>query len=411
MDLFNSQEANVYIANIIDKYGAFHFAKPNKRFEPEMLHEYITQLIPGAVQASNTSFIAYPSYRADAHSTDESSATPKLETLKTRVNASVSSTKSMKTRQRKLFELKSAPSRRMTFACDTAPVNDEPLTVDLTFTDDENTASAASTSNLKRTATQASITDEPNAKHARHTYDDIMVKSENIHLKTDNSTESPLNEVPTNELSYVDGDQSTRLENLKLNIRHAVLNVTTELDSIFHLNETLKKDLQLVKTQREADNKQLTERNVSLLTQLEHLKNEMDNQLQASKDAHRQEITELQEIHAKEMSKLTETMETKWEKKLKTELQTLDAAHELEMARMRLRYTNKIAIIQAQNGNVNGNSVAESSHAMEQLKQEHLQMIDDAKKKKFCAVCHQSKLLDLYVCGLECQTKILMVRE
>lgn len=46
-------------------------------------------------------------------------------------------------------------------------------------------------------------------------------------------------------------------------------------------------------------------------------------------------------------------------------------------------------------------------HAIDECKQEHLHLIDDAKKNKYCVACGKAKLLDIYVCDMECQRELL----
>lgn len=419
----NSQEANVYIANLVEKFGAFHMAKPNKIFIPSMLNEYISQLIPGAAKLPPTD--SFPSYRAD--SKDEVPVKPKSEPIKfhrQEYKPSVNGSKLTELRQRNLFELKSAPTRRnsLPILCHSLPRNSTPLrrkstrsaanmsqervlTVDLTFTDDESVNEAP---NLKRTSAQIDDTEEPPAKHPRLSNDATEIKLERT--EQNNVSGPALIEVPRNEVSFADDEQTNRLEHLKLNMNQSVNSFTAALDEICSMNDTLKRDLQFVEAQREADIKELDHRNANLLEQIEELKKEKEGLLQTSTDAHGQEITKLKQTHAQEIEGLREKMETEWEKKLKAEIQTLNAAHELEMARMRLRYTDRISKLQAEKGQSNGQTERGHELAVEQMKQEYLKMIDDAKMKKFCVVCRQSKLLDLYVCGWECQKKMIIER-
>lgn len=77
----------------------------------------------------------------------------------------------------------------------------------------------------------------------------------------------------------------------------------------------------------------------------------------------------------------------------RNEIETLNKAHEQEIKRLTddqqsLIDERKQAII-------------------EQCKQENAQLLEDAKKNKYCLGCGNSKPLDIYVCNIECQGRYL----
>lgn len=186
------------------------------------------------------------------------------------------------------------------------------------------------------------------------------------------------------------------------NVNNSVVNFKLAFDQICDLNEKLEKTLNDAETERN----ELNEQNTILLAQIEELKNET-NKAKELKEIHDKEIADLKQLHAKELQTKIDAIETEFEQKLKKELNILREAQEVELARMRLRYTGKITALKMENQtlNVANDKCAEIERAMEQCKNDYLVLIEDAKKKKFCAACGKSKPLDLYVCDVECQRK------
>ena len=149
----------------------------------------------------------------------------------------------------------------------------------------------------------------------------------------------------------IDADSETSDDDMdSISMYNSSLQHFTEgFDRICKNNDKMKKRLIDLEKKHQLEVKILKETNTKVIHESVQLNAEMKNQIEALNETHNRKIIELKE----ENQKLIE------QQKL----------------------------------------------AMEQCKQEYLQLIEDAKRNKYCIGCGNPKQLDIYVCNIECQKR------
>lgn len=383
----------MYIENIRKKFGSFVFAQPRTGFVPALLDRYIRIAIPGFVNFRNGNTAATASnlsHQNDSiderpvdnipESDDEMCFEPKLED------------------HTYISKLKVG----------------QILTVDLTEDNETDEDSVGQTPSMP--TLEDSDDDEPRAKQSRLTNDnsdgsDIKSDASDITITTSAVDKQDnmdfYNEMPTS--------NSINFENVstwRQNINNSMQTFADSVDGICQINTNLEMALKESEARHHLALEGLEGINATLLVEVGKLTNELNSQNETLKKEHDLELTQLKEKHAQQLLEQKEKWEKQSEKFLKDQLRVSNEAHDMELARNRKRYTDKIIKLQGQSQIkakehclLMAKKDDERQKALDDCKMEYTQRIENAKNHKYCKGCDMEGPIDFYVCGIGCQQR------
>lgn len=163
-----------------------------------------------------------------------------------------------------------------------------------------------------------------------------------IWSRSHGSRESSTRQSGDDDYAETSDDDMDSLSGYNTSLQH----ITSGFDRVCKKNSVLKKRVLDLERNHQLKVKTLEEINSKLMNENAQLEDEMKNQIEAAKETHNQEMTQLKEDHQR--------------------------------------------LIESQN------------LAMERCKREYSQHVEDAKSNKYCMCCSNAKPLDSYVC-MECQ--------
>lgn len=373
----------MYIENIRKKFGSFVFAQPRTGFTPALLDHYIRQTIPGIVnfRNGNTDEIASnSSHQNDStpESDDEIHFEPKLE-------------------DHAYTKLKPGQT----------------LTVDLTEendTDEESIGQGPSMPMLEE-----SDDDEPRAKQCRLTDDsngsDIKTDASDI-ITTASDVDEEENMDFYNEMPAMNSINFDIVSTWRQNINNSMQTFADSFDGICQINTKLEMTLKESEEKHHLTVQGLEGVNATLLAQVSELTNQLNTQNETLKKTHELELAQLKEKQAQELLAQKEVYEKQKEKLLKDQMRIINEAHDIELARNRKRYTDRIIKLQEQNQIKSkehclliAKKDEEHQKALNDCKTEYAQRIENAKNHKYCKGCDVEVPMDFYVCGIGCQQR------
>lgn len=211
-----------------------------------------------------------------------------------------------------------------------------------------------------------------------------LMDGTNVNIEPDN--DSMIND---NNLGFIstteDEIDSVNISDFNTSLKH----FTKGFDHICKINASLEKRLRDSEKQYELKVKALDVTNTKLV-EINALLKEYKNQNESLKKVHAQELAQLKDFN--------DELENKWQKLLKIQLRVANDGHDLELYRQRKKFTNKIINLEE---TMEKKDEAQKK-SMDECKREYLQLIEEAKKNKYCMGCNNPKPLDIYLCSMKC---------